>query len=40
MKYFVCKDELESLNSKIEEVLDNVGMTIQEKLVETNSSMI
>ncbi len=32
------QDELESLNSKIEEVLDNVGITIQEKLMETNSS--
>jgi hypothetical protein len=31
------QEELEGLNSKIEEVLDNVGMTIQEKLKETNS---
>ena len=28
---------MESLNSKIEEVLDSVGITIQEKLMETNS---
>lgn len=34
------KDELESLNSKIEEVLDSVGITIQEKLLETNSGMV
>ena len=30
------KDELRSLNLKIEEVLDSVGITIQEKLKETN----
>ena len=32
------KEELEGLNGKIEEVLDSVGITIQEKLKETNSS--
>ena len=37
-EYFAeFKEELEGLNSKIEEVLDNVGMTIQEKLKETSS---
>ena len=35
--YTLCKDELESVNSKIEEVLDSVGITIQDKLKETNS---
>jgi hypothetical protein len=34
------QEELEGLNSKIEEVLDNVGMTIQEKLKETNSGSL
>ena len=32
------KEELEGLNGKIEEVLDSVGITIQDKLKETNSS--
>ena len=32
------KDELDGLNGKIEEVLDSVGITIQDKLKETNSS--
>ena len=29
---------MENLNGKIEEVLDSVGITIQDKLKETNSS--
>ena len=33
------KDELRGLNLKIEEVLDSVGMTIQEKLKETNTNI-
>ena len=38
-EYFAeFKEELESLNVKIEEVLDSVGITIQEKLKETNSA--
>ena len=32
------KEELEGLNGKIEEVLDSVGITIQDKLKETSSS--
>ena len=32
------KEELEGLNGKIEEVLDSVGITIQDKLKETNST--
>ena len=32
------REELDGLNGKIEEVLDSVGITIQDKLKETNSS--
>ena len=39
-EYFTdFKDELKGLNLKIEEVLDSVGITIQDKLKETNNNI-